>query len=79
LLRRIPAIILSSSRQSRDITGAYEAGANAYLVKPVSYQGLLDMVRAVNLFWLTFNHAPETQPSAQASPEGANPEGCPAA
>src|SRR5579859_388395 len=45
-------VILSSSREEADIAAAYRLGANAYLVKPVETSMLLEMVKAINLFWL---------------------------
>lgn len=51
-------VILSSSREEADISAAYRLGANAYLVKPVETSKLLDMVKAINCFWLTLNLPP---------------------
>lgn len=52
-------IILSASSDPRDIASAYAAGANAYLVKPSSVDGLLNLVRSIKDFWLTHNVVPE--------------------
>lgn len=54
-LNRIPVVVLTSSQQSTDINRAYDLGANSYLVKPVKFDTLLEMVRALNLYWLLFN------------------------
>lgn len=56
--RSTPVVILSSSNQPSDIARAYEAGANSYLVKPVSRGGLLDMVRALDAYWIKLNRVP---------------------
>jgi CheY-like chemotaxis protein len=58
LLRRLPVIIFTSSRESSDITRAYDLGANSYLVKPVSFDQLKEMVRAMNHYWLDLNENP---------------------
>lgn len=58
LTRHTPVVILSSSNQPSDIARAYEAGANSYLVKPVSRGGLLDMVRALDAYWMKLNRVP---------------------
>jgi CheY-like chemotaxis protein len=58
-LKRLPVIVLTSSKQSSDINKAYELGANSYLVKPVAFDGLLELVKAVNSYWVQFNVKPE--------------------
>lgn len=50
-------VILSSSKNELDISEAYRRGANAYLSKPASFEGLIETVRAINDFWLKFNVA----------------------
>ncbi len=57
-LKRLPVIILTSSRQSADIDRAYDLGANSYLVKPVASDALRDMVRTLGLYWITLNENP---------------------
>jgi DNA-binding NarL/FixJ family response regulator len=39
---------------------AYDLGANSYLVKPVSFEALLQLVEALGLYWLTLNEPPDT-------------------
>jgi CheY-like chemotaxis protein len=50
-LRRLPIVVLTSSREGPDIDRAYELGANTYLVKPVKFEGLLDLMKGLNLYW----------------------------
>jgi CheY-like chemotaxis protein len=57
-LRRLPVIIFTSSREKSDIARAYELGANSYLVKPVSFDQLKEMVSDVNHYWLELNENP---------------------
>ena len=57
-LRRIPVVILTSSKQSRDLERAYDLGANSYLVKPVAFDDLLRMIDALKLYWIVFNEPP---------------------
>ena len=52
-LRRIPVVVLTSSSAEEDIVQSYDLHANAYLTKPVSYDGFLDIVGSVEDFWLT--------------------------
>jgi CheY-like chemotaxis protein len=57
-LKRIPVVILTSSSQDRDVNSAYDLGVNSYLVKPVEFAGLLEMMKTVNLYWLMLNERP---------------------
>jgi CheY-like chemotaxis protein len=58
ILKRIPVIILTSSKEEGDRALSYDRGANSYLVKPVSFDGFLDIVRQVNGYWLSLNVDP---------------------
>ena len=57
-LKRIPIVMLTSSRQAVDINRAYDLGVNAYLVKPVAFDALVEMLRSLDLFWLRLNEPP---------------------
>ena len=54
-LRRIPVIILTSSRENVDLERAYDLGANSYLVKPARPEALREMVEQINAYWLGLN------------------------
>ena len=54
-LRRIPVVILTSSREQGDRAMSYDIGANSYLVKPVSFDGMLEIVRTIAGYWLAIN------------------------
>jgi CheY-like chemotaxis protein len=58
-LRRLNVIVFSSSSQSADVNRAYELGANSYIVKPLDFDRLLDLVKTLDLYWLILNEAPE--------------------
>jgi CheY-like chemotaxis protein len=58
-LRRLPVVVLTSSRESVDVNRAYDLGVNSYLTKPVGFEALLEMVKNVNLYWLVLNENPE--------------------
>lgn len=53
--KHTPVVILTSSNQREDVERAYKGGANSYLVKPVSRDGLLDMVKSIEAYWIKFN------------------------
>ena len=58
-LRRLPVVVFTSSAQDPDVNRAYDLGANSYLVKPVTFETLVEMMRAVGLYWVMFNLRPE--------------------
>jgi CheY-like chemotaxis protein len=61
VLKRIPVVMLTSSRQPVDINRAYDLGVNAYLVKPVNFDALVEMLKTVDMFWLRVNERPSKQ------------------
>lgn len=58
ILNKLLVIILSSSQQDSDINKAYQLGANSYLVKPLTSEQLLKLVKAFKEYWLNFNQFP---------------------
>ncbi len=58
-VKRLPVVVLTSSRESVDVNRAYDLGVNSYLTKPVGFEALLEMVKSVNLYWLVLNEYPE--------------------
>lgn len=58
VLRRIPVVILTSSREEGDRAMSYDTGANSYLVKPVSFDGMVGVVKTIEDYWLTINVGP---------------------
>ena len=52
-LRRIPVVVLTSSAAEEDIVRSYDLHANAYLTKPVDFDGFLEVVERIEDFWLT--------------------------
>ncbi|CAN0394613.1 unnamed protein product [Phaeothamnion confervicola] len=57
-LKRIPVVVLSSSKEEGDLAMCYDNGANSYLVKPVSFDGFLEVVQQVDSYWLSLNVPP---------------------
>lgn len=58
-INRLPVVVLTSSKESLDVGRAYDLGANSYLVKPVAFDNLLEMVKALGLYWLILNEKPD--------------------
>jgi CheY-like chemotaxis protein len=65
-----PTLVLSSSRQERDIRTAYERWANGYLTKPQTFDGLVELMRRVAGFWLSTVVLPPPPAPAGAGPWG---------
>ena len=57
-LRFLPISVLTSSEQESDIEAAYRLGATSFLVKPSQPEGLIDLLRAIDAFWLRSNRLP---------------------
>jgi CheY-like chemotaxis protein len=57
-LRLIPVVILTSSREDRDLVEGYRNGVNAYVVKPVDFHEFLDALKNLGMFWAVLNEPP---------------------
>lgn len=57
--RRIPVVILSSSREERDLARSWDLGVNAYVIKPVDVDQFFEAVRTLGQFWAVLNQPPE--------------------
>ncbi len=57
-LRLIPVVILTSSRESRDLAECYKLGVNAYVVKPVRFTEFIEAVKEIGIFWVLINESP---------------------
>ena len=55
----IPVVVLTSSREDRDIREAYQLGVNAYIVKPVDFDQFVKAIGEIGFFWLMLNQAPK--------------------
>lgn len=54
-LKRMPVVALTSSRERSDVNRAYDLGINSYLVKPVAFDNLMQLVKALGLYWMILN------------------------
>ena len=57
--KKLPVVIVSSSKEDPDIKAAYELGTNGYVVKPVDFNDFIKVIQNTGLFWLLVNVAPK--------------------
>jgi len=57
-LRMIPVVVLTSSREERDMIASYRLGVNAYVVKPVDFHEFVNAIKELGIFWAVINQPP---------------------
>src|SRR5262249_41359953 len=57
-LRMIPVVVLTSSREERDMVASYRLGVNAYVVKPVDFHEFVNAIKELGVFWAVVNQPP---------------------
>jgi CheY-like chemotaxis protein len=58
MLKMLPVVILTSSREEQDLIKSYKIGVNAYVVKPVDFKEFIEAVKQVGIFWAVINEVP---------------------
>jgi len=58
LTKFIPVVVLTSSKEERDIVDSYKLGVNSYIVKPVEFKRFIEVVGELGLYWLLLNESP---------------------
>jgi two-component system, response regulator len=56
--KRIPIVIMTSSKEESDVVDSYNLGANSYIVKPLDFEALAEVARQAGYYWLAINRAP---------------------
>ena len=56
--RQVPIVVMTTSRESRDIEAAYGLGVNSYIVKPVDFLTFTEVVKSIKVYWLLTNEPP---------------------
>ena len=56
--RRIPVVVLTSSREDKDLKTAYDLGVNSYIEKPVSFNKFMEVAEQIELYWCVLNERP---------------------
>lgn len=57
-LRRIPIVIMTTSQSEEDILRSYDLGASSYITKPVTFEGLIDLMKTMGQYWVEFVELP---------------------
>ncbi len=58
-LKRLPVVVLTASKEYIDINKIYDLGVNAYIVKPIAFNDLVEIVKTLNMHWIIFNEKPQ--------------------
>ena len=58
-MKNIPVVVMTSSKEERDIVEAYRLGVNAYIVKPVDVEKFIKAITEVGFFWMVLNEVPK--------------------
>ena len=56
--KRLPVVVLTSSKEEQDLMESYDLGANSYVRKPVDFSQFVESVKQLQLYWLVLNEAP---------------------
>lgn len=57
-LRAVPVVMLTTSREEKDLVRSYDLGVNAYVVKPVAFNEFIDAIHELGIFWAVLNEPP---------------------
>lgn len=71
VLRALPIVMLTSSREESDLVRSYQLGVNAFVVKPVDFQEFFEAIRDLGVFWAVLNEPPPRTGGGSAAPRTA--------
>jgi len=59
LTKRIPVVVLTSSKENPDVEKCYELGVNSYIVKPVEFENFMNAITSSGMYWMLLNQPPQ--------------------
>jgi two-component system response regulator len=68
--RVIPVVVLTSSKEERDLVSSYNLGANSYIQKPVDFEQFRQTVKTVGLYWMVINQRPAVNGAEKSAGQG---------
>ena len=68
--KSIPVVVLTSSREERDLIDTYNLGANSYIIKPLDFLQFTETIRQVSLYWMGLNQLPRDASSERRMSDG---------
>lgn len=66
VMRVIPVVMMTSSREDQDLVASYRLGVNAYVVKPLSFHEFIEAIKVIGAFWAVLNEPVPSEPTAPA-------------
>ena len=68
--RAIPVVVLTSSKEERDLVRSYDLGANSYIQKPVDFERFRETVKTLGLYWMVINQRPAIHEATRSAAQG---------
>jgi CheY-like chemotaxis protein len=65
--KAVPIVVLTASREERDLVASYNLGANSYIQKPVDFDQFREIVKSTGLYWIVINQHPLSNPLSMAA------------
>ena len=65
--KSVPIVVLTASREERDLVASYNLGANSYIQKPVDFDQFREIVKSTGLYWIVINQHPLSNPLSMAA------------